>query len=480
MVKPPALGAKIRALRHKSSLTQSNLARKLGISASYLNLIEHDRRPLTANVLFQLGKIFGLNLDEFMSQDDSHLISDLEEILGDPLFEGPGIAQSDLKELVASSPVVAKAMILLYQKYRSSRETIEGLVNRLEDPDKTARDFGEIRLPGEEVNDLIQSHMNYFPSLESAAERLWKKAKVEPNNILASLVAHLQEQYKIRVEVRRLSEIGKVVRHYDPQQRILYLNEVLPPRSRNFQLAHQIALLGLQDELKELTENPLLSSDEARTLAHIVLSNYFAGALLMPYERFLKAVQSERYDVEVLGHRFRTSYEQVCHRLTTLRRPGSTGVPFHMVRLDIAGNLSKRFSASGMRFARFSGACPRWNVHQAFLTPGLIRVQISEVEDGTNYFSFARTIRKDRGSYNAPQTVHALGMGCEVEHAGQLVYADGVDLKNHKKKAVPIGITCRLCERPDCEQRAFRPLNQSWELKTDSRAMSQFMKIEGM
>ncbi|MDF1666123.1 MAG: short-chain fatty acyl-CoA regulator family protein, partial [Planctomycetota bacterium] len=214
------------------------------------------------------------------------------------------------------------------------------------------------------------------------------------------------------------------------------------------------------------------------TLARIVLANYFAGCVLMPYERFVKAAQSERYDVEVLGHRFRSSYEQVCHRLATLRRPGLEGVPFHMVRLDIAGNLSKRFSASGMRFARFSGACPRWNVHQAFLTPGLIRVQISELEDGHHYFCFARTIRKDRGSYNAPQSIHAVGMGCEMDYADQLVYADGIDFKNYKKNAVPIGITCRLCERPDCEQRAFRPLNQSWDLTPDSRGMSQFMKIE--
>lgn len=478
MPKSPALGSKIRALRQKAQLTQSSLALKLGISASYLNLIEHDRRPLTANVLFQLGKIFGLNLDEFMAQDDSPVISDLSEILGDPIFENQGVDPTELKELVAASPSFAKAMILLYQKYRSSRETIESLVNRLEGPERSAAEFGEIRLPGEEVNDLIQKHMNYFPSLEDAAEKLWKKAKLDSHNLLAGLIAYLEKEYKIQTRVQKVTEIGKVVRHYDREQKILYLNEVLPPRSRNFQLAHQIGLLILDNDLDALTEDPGLTSQEARMLARIVLANYFAGSVLMPYERFLKAAQAERYDVEVLGHRFRSSFEQVCHRLATLRRPGSEGVPFHMVRLDIAGNLSKRFSASGMRFARFSGACPRWNVHQAFLTPGLIRVQISELEDGRLYFCFARTIRKDRGSYNAPQSIHAVGMGCEMKYAQQLVYADGMDFKNIKKNAVPIGITCRLCERPDCEQRAFRPLNQSWDLTPDSRGMSQFMKIE--
>jgi predicted transcriptional regulator len=206
-------------------------------------------------------------------------------------------------------------------------------------------------------------------------------------------------------------------------------------------------------------------------VARVALANYFASAVLMPYREFLEAAGSERYDIEVLGHRFRTSFEQVCHRLTTLRRPGAEGVPFHFVRIDVAGNISKRFSASGLRFARFSGACPRWNVFAAFLTPGMIRTQIAQMPDGTTYFWIARTLRKDGGGYHSPHTVFALGLGCEIRHARQLVYAEGVDLDN-REAAVPVGITCRLCERMECEQRAFPPLQHALLIDENVRGAS--------
>ena len=189
----------------------------------------------------------------------------------------------------------------------------------------------------------------------------------------------------------------------------------------------------------------------------VVKASYFAGAVLMPYEPFLAAARELRYDVELLERRFGVSFEQVCHRLTTLRRPGSEGVPFHFLRIDIAGNISKSFSASGIRFARFSGACPRWNAHAAFLTPGLIRTQLSEMPDGRKYFCIARTIQKDTGGYRGQHAMQALGLGCEMGHAKELIYADGLRLD---QPPVPVGVTCRLCERTDCEQRAFPPLQQ--------------------
>src|ERR1051325_2364651 len=218
-----------------------------------------------------------------------------------------------------------------------------------------------------------------------------------------------------------------VLRRYDPDRKTLTLSELLPTRSRTFQLAHQIAIVTLGDVLERHVAEGRLASTEARVLAKVALANYFAGAVLMPYPAFHQAARSERYDIDVLGRRFRVGFEQVCHRLTTLRRPGAEGGPFHMVRVDIAGNISKRFSASGLRFARYSGACPRWVVFGAFLTPGEVRTQLSQMPDGTRYFWMARTIRKVRGGYHAPRTEFAIGLGCEVEHARHLVYADGID-----------------------------------------------------
>jgi predicted transcriptional regulator len=196
----------------------------------------------------------------------------------------------------------------------------------------------------------------------------------------------------------------------------------------------------------------------------------------MPYESFLEAARSERYDIVILSNRFRTSFEQVCHRLTTLHRPGAEGVPFHFVRIDVAGNISKRFSATGFRFARFSGACPRWNVFAAFLTPGMIRTQLSQMPDGSMYFWVARTIRKDAAGYRAPHTVFAVGIGCDVRDARKLVYADGVNVES-RETAVPVGVTCRLCDRMDCEQRAFPSLQHPLKLDEHVRGISFYAPV---
>ena len=273
------------------------------------------------------------------------------------------------------------------------------------------------------------------------------------------------------VEVVPQDGTDQNVRRFDPERGHLVLSEVLPPRARHFQLAHQIGLLEHGNVLDDYIERSRRRTPESVTLCRVVLANYFAGAVLMPYGSFLNAARELRYDIEMLGHRFRTSFEQVCHRLTTLKRPNDVGVPFHMVRVDIAGNLSKRFSGSGIRFARFGGACPRWNVHAAFLQPGFIRTQLSRMPDGTAYFCVARTVRKEGGGFRAPQSRLAIGLGCAVEHARELVYADGIDLDN-LDAAELIGPTCRLCERSDCRQRAFPPIHSSLSVDENVRGLS--------
>ena len=246
------------------------------------------------------------------------------------------------------------------------------------------------------------------------------------------------------------------MRRYDPERKLLSLSELLPPRSRRFQLAHQIGLSRRATCSTACSSaEAALTTDESRALARVALANYFAAALLMPYGRSSRRARAERYDIELLAHRFGTSFEQVCHRLTTLRRPGAEGVPFHIMRIDIAGNISKRFSGSGIRFARFSGACPRWNVHAAFLTPGMIRIQLSRMPDGTMYFCIARTVRNDRGGYHAPHTMQSVGIGCEARFARELVYSDGIDSRA-TEAVVPVGVTCRLCEHTTASSGSFR------------------------
>jgi hypothetical protein len=455
-------------------MSQVQLAERLGISPSYLNLIEHHRRALSAPLLIKVAEIFHLDLKSFSTEEDARRVANLLEVFGDPLFDSHDLSATEVQELAAAFPGAARAILALYHSYQSARESADTLAMKLSDGnDLSAIDS---RLPSEEVSDLIQRHSNYFPELEEGAEAVWRDAGLGHEDLSVGLVRHLEDDHGVTVAIEKMGAMNGAVRRYDPQERRLVLSEVLRRGSRNFQLAFQVGLLTQGAALDRIAADPLLTTAGSRAVARVALANYFAGALLMPYQTFLDAAKSERYDMDLLGHRFRTSFQQVCHRLTTLRRPGAEGIPFHCVRIDIAGNISKRFSASGIRFARFSGACPRWNVFAAFLTPGRIRVQLSRMPEGTSYFSIARTLRKDSGGYHAPQTVHAIEMGCEVRYARDLVYADGVDLGT-LDTAVPIGVTCRLCERMDCEQRAFPPLQHPLKVDENVRGLSFYAPV---
>lgn len=479
-------GAKVRALRRQQNLSQVGLAEKLGVSASYLNLIENNRRPLPANMLIRLAQLFGVDVHAFATDEDTRLVADLTEAFADPMFESQDITSVDVRELAAASPSAARAVLSLYRAYQATRATADDLSSRLTDGEEMSSDGGNTQgqegavgrshLPSEEVSDFIQRRSNHFPELEAAAEELAQKAKLTTGDLYAGLVRWAEKHLELQVQIARWGSERGVLRRLDPDRKTLMLSELLPTRSRTFQLAHQIALVAQARLLDRLADDPRLTSDEARSLARVALANYFAGAVLMPYAPFLQAAQEERYDIDVLGRRFRVGFEQVCHRLTTLRRQGAEGVPFHMIRIDVAGNISKRFSASGIRFARFSGACPRWNIFSAFLTPGMIRIQVSRMPDGVMYFCIARTIQKDSGGYHAQHPVQAIGLGCVVEHARQLVYSDGVDIEN-PDTCIAVGITCRLCERTDCEQRALPSIKVPLRVDENVRGVSLYAPV---
>lgn len=447
------------------------MAERLGISPSYLNLIESNRRPLPAALLIKLAQTFGVDVHAFGGDEDARMISDLMEAFADPAFDTYELASADMRDLAINHPQIARAVLALYRSFQSQRVASEQLASRLDGEEQGAIDRSQ--LPSEEVNDLIQAHMNYFPELEEGAEEVWRKGRFDAEELNAGLVRYLDKQHGVQVRIAREGAERDVLRRFEPDRKMLTLSELLPTRSRTFQLAHQIALLSMRPRIERVLGEAHLTSDESRGLATVALANYAAGAMLMPYAPFVEACQKERYDIDVVGRRFRMGFEQICHRLTTLRRPGTEGVPFHMIRIDVAGNISKRFSASGIRFARFSGACPRWNVFAAFMTPGMIRIQVSRFPDGSTYFCLARTIHKDSGGYHAQQPVQAIGLGCKVEHARQLVYSDGVDLDN-AQMATPVGVTCRLCERSECEQRAFPSIRHPLQVDENVRGLSLY------
>lgn len=469
------LGPKVRAFRRKEQLTQVQLAERLEISPSYLNLIEHNQRPLPAHLLVKLAQIFHVDLQAFADDSHSRLADSLQEVFADPLLEEHAVTTNDVREL-AEAPGAARAIIALFHAYKSSVQSMRDLASQLYDG-HAFQGIDPEHLPSEEASDVIQENLNYFPELEAAAEAVAARASLDRADMYRCLATYLGKKHNIEVVLTPVSRDRGLIRRYDPETRTLHLSEVLPPWSRQFQLAHQLGLVEASHVLDAIVERSQknLNTPESVKLCRVALANYFAAALLMPYDNFYRMAEDVRYDIELLQHHYTASWEQVCHRLTSLRKPGSVGVSFHFVRVDIAGNISKRFSGTGIRFARFSGSCPRWDVHAAFLTPGRIRTQFSIMPDGTAYFCVARTIRKSYG-YASGDALMAVGIGCPVKEARKTVYADGYDLDN-LEAAVPIGTTCRLCERVDCEQRAFPPLQYGLKVDENVRGRSFYAPL---
>ena len=374
MSKEARLGGKLRRLRRERKLSQATMAEQLGISASYLNLLEHNQRPVTVPVLLKLAHRFNIDVQSLTAEDDGRLVSELMEAFADPLFDANDVKVNDLTDLVAASPNLGQALLTLYRAYRSGRGN--GPPADAPAPSDGEGDEVQAALPSEEVSDFIQQRRNHFKELESAAEQLWREHALDIDTLGPQLVDVLARRFAVEVVIRPAGPMDGTLREYNPITRQLLLSEMLPLSSRSFQLAYQLGNLGWRREIDLLASPGKFTSLAADKLARSALANYFAGAVLMPYERILEAARKTRYDVEILQLRFRASFEQICHRLTTLRRAGAEGVPFHLLRVDIAGNISKRFSASGIRSARFGGACPRCNVYDAFATPGMLHVQV--------------------------------------------------------------------------------------------------------
>lgn len=474
MDKKTMLGPKVRRLRQDLNLTQAEMAERMGISASYLNLIEHNQRPVTVPVLLRLGKTFDIDLQEFARDEESQLADGLTEVFADPLFDDTDLRRRDIRDLAAQSPELARAVITLYGAWRHQTEDFRAMVERVADEEKLDGTHPTPQ-PLEAVRDYFNSSGNYFPDLEAAAEALWEGADLKRGDLWRGLTLYLEAALGVRTRVLPAETMGAAIRRYDYHGRQLLLSELLSPAKRRFQVACQIAYLAHGDLLDRMLEAGGPGNPEARWAARLGLANYFAAAVLMPYAPFLAAARHLRYDIELLQHRFEVSFEQVCHRLTTLQRPGEKGVPFFLIRVDKAGNVSKRFSAAAFPFARFGGACPRYIVYDAFRVPGVIKTQISEMPDGTRFFSVARTVQQAAGGFHEARQQFSVALGCALEDAREMVYADGQDLGTGATAvAMPIGVNCRLCERMDCSQRAHPPLRQRLQLDEHIRGFSPF------
>ncbi|MBX3539275.1 MAG: DUF2083 domain-containing protein [Chelatococcus sp.] len=441
----PQIGARIQRLRRQARTSQAELADILGISASYLNLIEHNRRRITVPLLMKIAGHFRVEPGELVESDETRLTGDLMEIFGDDLFAESALTNQDIRDFAFSNPSVGRAVVRLFDQYRQLKTNSRlGTGAPAETGHHVATDA---------VSDFIQLNANHFPTLEAAAERVRADIDQMSENLEHGLRSYLFNVFGLNWRLATLPP--GIMQRVDTAGREILTAEALPAETSLFAVAHHLGLLAATLDIERLIGESELPAD-APVLARNALASYFAAALIMPYEPFLKACRETRYDIERIGRRFRVSFEQVCHRMTTLQRPGQAGIPLHLVRTDIAGNISKRFSLSGIHIPRHSGACPRWNVYGAFLQQGQINVQISQMPEGQRYFCIARTQTKSGPQYNAPRRHFSIGLGCHVSQATQMIYSDGIDL-NNPALSVPIGVGCRICPRLDCEQRAHPP-----------------------
>ena len=453
-------GAKLREIRTRLGLTQKDFAAKLGVSLPYLNQMENNNRPVSTTVVLALAQEFGLDVTELSTGDSERLVSDMREALADPVFADAMPPLADLRLTASNAPALARAFIELHRSYRQTHERLASLDEAL------GREDARVQAsPWDEVRDFFHYCDNYIDAVDRAAERFARPDGSGPGGIRTAALRALGD-HGITVELVDMEPL----RQYDPASKTLRLSSRAAPETQVFQLLLQVALLRQDDLLEATLDFARFHTDEARAIAKIGLANYFAGAALMPYGEFQATAQDCRHDLELLSNRFGASIEQVAHRLSTLQRTGAKGVPFFFVRVDQAGTITKRHSATRLQFARFGGACPLWNVHRAFETPGRFLRQLAQTPDGVRYISLARDVSKPGGSFGAPVRRYAIALGCEVRHAGSLVYADNLDVGN-ANAFEPIGISCRICERKICHQRSVPPLERRLTINVDERGV---------
>jgi predicted transcriptional regulator/transcriptional regulator with XRE-family HTH domain len=438
------MGARLQRLREERNLTQAALAKSLGISPSYLNQIERNQRPLTVPILLRIGSELKVDPQIFSEHESANLVADLRDVLSDLPASEP-VSLAELKMLVENMPGMARSILQLQRRYRMAAERAESLEVQL---DSSGVQQGRwAPSADEEVRDYLNQRQNYVGELDEPAERIGAGSA-------ASLQQRLLDRHGVTVSITADDSLAMRKRHFDAQRKVLHLPESMTSGQRAFQMAAQLALLEHGELIDTLVSQARLSSEAASEGLRLALSNYYAGAVLMPYMAFLEAAESHAYDIDLLAHRFGVGFEAVCHRLSTMQRPGQAGLPVFFVRVDRAGNVSKRQSAAAFHFSRVGGTCPLWIVYEAFSQPGRVLRQIAQMPDGGTHLWIARHVSAGSAGFQAPTRSFAVALGCDISQAHRLIYSKGLNLQD-PAVATPIGTGCKVCERRDCPQRAF-------------------------
>ena len=461
------IGPKLRELRQARQLTQAEMAGELGVSASYINLIERNQRPASLKFLITLSDNFGLNWRDLTNTDSTVALSDLRQITKDAAFGAKLPDVEELRSALEGSPNLINGIVNIYNAYRAYGE-------RLAEQNEFISANHDSDLGVEQsVHDFFRSNNNYFDEIEKCAEQCCKLFIRDREENYTSLKNHLTQTLGIQVKLVRDEVLGSSLRYYDRDKKQLFLSDGLDHQNKIFQLAHMIALIEFADIINEQIPNYILSNEIASSRCRVELANYFASAIIMPYSEFYDEAAKTKYDIERLASYFSVSYEQVCHRLTTLQKPGKRGVPFFFLRIDRGGNVSKRFNVTPIQLARFGGACPRLDVHYCFRVPGRILTQCVEMPDHSRYLTVNRTVDRPAIRYSTEDKRLAISLGCPIEYAPELIYGREQDSVS-TQTVTEVGVNCRLCPRHNCQQRAHDPFHSTLTIDEDRRGVTHF------
>ena len=465
------IGPKIKAFRRQLGLQANKLSEQLGISPSYLNLIESGKRKIDGDLLLKVCEELKIELTDLTNKSDLNLANNLSELLGDELFEDLDILGPEVQDLVNTNPKIARALIKLGDNYKQKGQEI---VSKVENISGKIIDGRKTSFPGEVVSDFLQENKNYFSKLEKFADDIFNRIQINNRATYMALCDFLKTEYGVKVK-DVLPEDGKPFsKIYYKSQKELHLSDYVALETKKLYAAAQIAQEGAMVVIENYLSEFKFPSEESKKLTKVALLNYCGAAILMPYKLFHQECMKQKYDLELLQNTFACTFEQIAHRVTCLQDPKLPGIPFHFLRVDVAGNISKRFSLSGIEIPRYGGACPRWNVYSAFSRPGVIQAAVSKMSNGEKYVCIARTVEKGVGRYGKKKSILSIGLGCQAKYAKDFVYTENLDL-NDKKTEIPIGVSCRTCDRLDCSQRAFPPLHKKFDVDLNSRGVSVYV-----
>ena len=449
-------GHAVRRLRRQAGLTQAAMSDVLAISPSYLNLVERNQRPLSASLLVKLAESFDFDPRALAAGEPGGGESAIRRRLADPMFADLEIDRNEVEEWLAGAPGGAEAFARAYDRIGSG----------------TAPGEAGAADPIAEVRREIERWRGHFADLDVAAEKLADELRLGAGDLYGAIAERLRVKHQLTIRILPVDVMPDLLRRLDLHARQLQLSEMLDPASRTFAVAFQLAQIEARGEIDALAKGASFTDRAAERLYRRHLASYFAAAVMMPYARFLRACEATGYDLELLQRRFGAGFEQVAHRLSTLQRVGARGLPFFMVRVDRAGQASKRFSgASASPLGEAEGRCPLWRIHHAFDRPGSLAVQLVELEGGARWLTIARTVAPQGRRYGAVPAEFAIGLGVAAEFAGTLAAARGIDLKG---EATPIGLGCRACLRERCPQRAAPPIGRALLINERERGVSPF------